>query len=80
MADTGMLRIRYKGRETVFEYRGIKKEHIREKLIQHLVLWRYEGNPKVEIPLSTVSAEWIENEGQPNETAEKVEIPKPATQ
>lgn len=64
-----MLRIRYEGRETVFEFRGIKKADAAEVINNHLALWRRErvivdGQPVTrEIPVAGTIAEWQDGDG-----------------
>lgn len=74
-----MLRIRYAGRETVFEYRGIKKRDVPDVLRHHLSGWGREqvkdadGNHVVRvIPPNEMIPEWMEgdvwNDANPIET------------
>lgn len=80
MAATGILRIRYKGRETVFDYGGMRQRDVPEKIREHLVNWSREtvnidGLPTVRlIPVEDVIAEWVTDQGKPTETVTPVPV------
>ena len=60
-AEKGTLRIRYEGRTTVFEYKGITKAEAPEVLGKHLDLWSREmvGDESADVPRSIVRAFWV---------------------
>lgn len=85
----GTVRIRYTNKKSIFDYSGIRKADVLEKVAEHLALFGQELKPIVgekqlldgagftstEVPLSTVIAEWVENPGTPQETVESITLP-----
>lgn len=64
-----MLRLRYKERTTVFEFRGVEKKDAREIIGNHLVLFSQESHKQLDgtyitrlIPPSELIAEWQDGE------------------
>lgn len=57
-----MLRVTYAGRESAFEFRGIKKSECRDVLLQHIALWGHEqiDTPAgvKRVPITGMSAAW----------------------
>jgi hypothetical protein len=78
-----MLRIRYEGRKTVFEYRGIPKSAVDEQIAGHINAFGietvHEGPKKVPVrrPIDQTKliAEWVENEGTEAETVTRLDVP-----
>jgi hypothetical protein len=78
---TGMLRIRYKDRKTVFEYRDMTREDAEEQVVGHAQRFCIETvtidkKPvRREIDQSTLIAEWVEHEGESNEKVTRLRTP-----
>lgn len=74
-----LLRIRMKGRETVFE-RTIAKRELKETIEGHMQMWGREtvtidGKPvQREVPKDIWLFEWVNNPGTPSETVEPITV------
>lgn len=81
MADArGLVRVSFAGKQTKLEYRRVPKKGRDEALQMALAHFAFEHDAdgqKVPLPASTITAEWVENEGTPNETVEKMTVPEP---
>ena len=76
-----MLRITYAGRETAFEFRGIKKSECRDVLLQHVALWGTEqvdtpAGPK-RVPVTGMTAAWQDGDGAWDAASPGEPIPVP---
>lgn len=79
--ETGMLRIRYKDRKTVFEYRNLRPEEVEEQIASHAQRFAIDGVSvnkqlvRTLIDQSALICEWVENEGTDKEKVTKVKTP-----
>lgn len=78
---SGMLRIRYTDRKSVFEHRDQRREDADELIVAHLQRFGREtifvnnAPVKREVDPRTVIAEWVENEGTDKETVTRIPVP-----
>jgi hypothetical protein len=79
----GLIRIRDSNKKTVFEFRDVQRSDADEIIAGHIAQWRFEGKRvgktwvKQKRDFSGLKVEWIENEGEPNETVTPIPVNLP---
>lgn len=79
----GLIRIRDSNKKTVFEFRDVQRSDADEIIAGHMRQWQHEGRKvgrnwvRQKRDFSTLTAEWIENEGLPTESVTAIPVKLP---